>query len=54
MIGTSVAPYRRISGGVMFGGIVFSTTCALLVNCDTARLTSAPGCRYTLMTPTPV
>ena len=28
-------------------------TSALLAICDTARLTSAPSCRYTFSTPTP-
>ena len=45
MIGTSVAPYRSTKGGVILGGMYLSTTKALLANCDTARVTSAPSCR---------
>jgi hypothetical protein len=29
-------------GGVMFGGMYFSTSSALLASCEIARLTSAP------------
>ena len=45
MIGTSVAPYLSMSGGVMLRGMYFSTTSAELPNCEMARLTSAPSCR---------
>jgi len=45
MIGTSVAPYRKTNGGVIFGGMYFKTTSALLANWATARVTSAPSWR---------
>jgi hypothetical protein len=45
MIGTSVAPYRKTKGGVMFGGMYFKTTSALLANWAIARVTSAPSWR---------
>ena len=54
MIGTSVALYGRIAGGMMLRGIYFIASSALLDSSDTARLTFAPSCRNTLTTPTPV
>ena len=32
----------------MFGGMYFRTTSALLANCETARVTSAPSCKIHL------
>src|SRR5438270_852885 len=54
MIGTSVALYGSIEGGVMLRGMYFRTAKALLASSVAARGTLAPSCRKTLTTATPV
>jgi hypothetical protein len=45
MIGTLVALYCMISGGVAPGGICRTADCAIAVVCAIACATSAPGYR---------
>ena len=54
MIGTVEALKFRISGGVMLGGICFSTVCEIAVTCALAVRMSVPGWKKTLTMPTPV
>ena len=54
MIGTVEALKFRISGGVMLGGICFSTVWAIAVTCALAVRMSVPGWKKTLTMPTPV
>ncbi len=54
MIGTVEALKFRISGGVMLGGICFSTVCEIAVTWALATLMLVPGWKKTLTMPTPV
>ena len=52
--GTLVALYRTMNGGVIPGGMTFSSVWQVAVTWATAASIRAPGWKYTRITPTPV